>query len=173
MSDISQAVDAAITELEKGISLLEQVFTDDHYKNLCSESFLSQDTLGKHWRHILNFYQAFMKGYTSDGVVDYSARENDPELEQNRDQGIALAKQVVEGLQVIKEVGREKPLSIKGEYAQGISSVNRELDAIASHTNHHIASMKVISGYHGLHTPGKAGWSPSTLEKQLHTDTVY
>ncbi|HNI43481.1 MAG TPA: hypothetical protein PK230_02230, partial [Chitinophagales bacterium] len=74
MQNIQQANIAVIEQL---ITLLAQM-TDTTYTQ--SLILLHQNTIGKHCRHIIEFYQALEKVSTT-GIVDYDARIRDLRLE--------------------------------------------------------------------------------------------
>jgi len=172
MSDISEGVTKAIKELDTGIAIIEEILTDEQYRTVCSESFLGKDTLGNHWRHVLDFYTAFLDGYKSKGRVDYTKRQDNPVIKQDRMAGVTRGKEVRNLFVEFGKSGRDCPMDVTAEYGGGMSSVKRELALLASHTNHHIATMKVVCGYNGIDIPGRAGWSPSTVKKQVYINTL-
>lgn len=151
--------------LEQGVSLLESI-DDDLYVH--RDERLSDSCVGSHLRHCLDFYHRFLGGVYS-GKVDYDKRERDPRLEEDRAYAITELARVQKSLRAFGEGPSGMALEVQSDAGAGDtgqwagSSVERELQVLASHTVHHYALIAVILRSAG-HDPGREfGVAPSTL----------
>lgn len=153
--------------LRQGQKLLDQV-SDELY--VCNASEITQAGIGGHLRHCLDFYGAFLVGF-SQGKIDYDLRERDPLIERNR----AIAKSKIESaiaqLQQLPLANLDRDLLVKleGEQAENSSawsrsSVRRELHFLLSHTVHHYALIAMLLRVQGFQPAEDFGVAPSTLK---------
>ena len=98
-------VETSIDLLHQAESLLEEM---EAALYAASPPAIAPHSAGGHLRHILEFYECFLDGFTA-GVVDYDARKRNREVETER--GAALAAQWTR--EVITEETREYLLSLK------------------------------------------------------------
>lgn len=160
--------------LEQGIAVLDAL-SDEAYTEVTAAAFNA--TVGAHMRHCLDHYALFLHG-VCEGRIDYTSRERDPRLEQDRvfARGAAqrlsgalgdLGENLPESLQVRLETGRDEGTSP----GWGTSSTARELDYLVNHTVHHYAIIAVMLRMRGLDSPPGFGVAPSTLRHQRALDS--
>ena len=154
--------------LRQATNLIHQL-SDDLYANNNSPFFRSG--AGRHIRHILGFYQCFLIG--QDGKIDYDARNRDERVETDRDYAIGQIENVVGALSDASAKGWENiDLRVKnddleersGDAGFSRSTIQRELQFLASHTVHHFAIVAMILKIQGFETPDTFGVAPSTLK---------
>ncbi|MGM0534542.1 MAG: DinB family protein [Pseudomonadota bacterium] len=125
-------------------------------------------TLGKHVRHIIDHYDAFLDGLDrGEDVVDYEQRRRDETLEQWPQQATSHLAYIESRLSAL---GREPssaalalayPLDDQGLFLG--SSLNRELAFLTSHSIHHMAIIALLAEQSDIHLPESFGVHPSTL----------
>ena len=160
--------------LQQGVALLESI-DDDLYVH--RDTRLSDSCVGSHLRHCIDFYHRFLGGVYS-GKVDYDKRERDPRLEEEREYAIAELSRVTKALEAFGDGPDGMALEVQSDAGTGdaghwaASSVERELQVLASHTVHHYALIAVILRSAG-HDPGREfGVAPSTLRYWEETGRV-
>lgn len=104
---------------------------------------LQNNSLGQHFRHILEFYQCLLDGLDT-GIVNYDARRRDLHLETNLSYAIHFVESMANRIQDIPDttsIGLECTLG----NCSGIlpSTVSRELLYLTEHTVHHFAIIKI------------------------------
>jgi hypothetical protein len=126
-----------------------------------------------HLRHILEFYLCFLDGLEC-CHIDYDARRRDPLLEQNRAAAAACIESIISRLEPVDADGivfvrleDASALGIRDPYLT--SSAGRELQALASHTTHHMALMALTLLSIGVSVPPGFGMARSTLR---HLETA-
>lgn len=130
----------SIQQLSELTQLLE-IIDETEYTQTMEEVFYS--TIGKHTRHIIEFYDAFYKGYKS-GFLCYDERKR--KLKWENEKAEALRK--IEKLQKkLSHIPDEKNLILKLEI-QGNSyhmptTVAREFLYLMEHTTHHLALIRI------------------------------
>lgn len=160
--------------LQQAIDLLEQI-TDELYGNNNGPHFMSG--IGKHIRHILDFYANFLSGWNAQ--IDYDARKRESRLEKDRGVCVQNIREVMEALDSIPDEASEpdKLLPVKNdEIGHGdalfcFSTLDRELQFLKFHAVHHYAMIAMILRIQGFEPPEDFGFAPSTLEylKELKT----
>jgi uncharacterized damage-inducible protein DinB len=126
--------------------------------------------VGKHLRHILDYYSAFLAGFGRH--IDYEARQRDIRTETDRREAAGRISNTIKAL--IKTVPEASVLNRrvwvsgnmgerKGEVTPVASTVGRELAFLASHTVHHFAMIAMILNLQNTHPPADFGVAPSTL----------
>ena len=157
-----------ILQLEQGISLIENL--DPESYALCGHEYFSSG-IGKHFRHIVDHYNCFLKA--GGARVDYDARDRDPRVESDRNHALNRFRSVVVGLEQLvgEELAGDDRLIVsgnEGENPDGVSrwcdsTVVRELQYLSSHTVHHYAIIAMIVRILGGTVPDDFGVAPSTL----------
>jgi len=162
MSQLNQLKQAAGNSLKQGILLLESINLELYQAN--SGTYGVDDTIGRHWRHILNHFHAFFLGYCS-GKIDYFNRTRSESIEKGIGAGIKGGKDSL--LYLCKMNLLELQLQVRGDYGITESSTGRELEFLISHTTHHYAVMRIILQKKGIDFSDDFGYSRSTiLEKK-------
>lgn len=106
---------------------------------------LYNSSLGKHTRHIVEFYLCFFAAETS-GCINYDARKRDLRLETDLLFVIDTIDKVKLNLENTTadanwEIVCEMPDNIG--FHKGITTASRELNYLADHTVHHLALIKI------------------------------
>jgi len=170
-------LDAAIALAKENIGILSQAenliesLDDGLYTNNDVSPF--QSGVGKHIRHVLDFYQAFFKPPVY--KTDYDDRERSEMVEIDRMQAIKAIRKIISSLEAIQDAdlrirsknddGGHRPM----EFAYSHSSIGRELQFLASHTVHHFAMIAFILVQQGYTPHQDFGVAPSTL---IHWQSV-
>jgi uncharacterized damage-inducible protein DinB len=160
--------------LQQAIDLIEQI-TDDLFCNSESSYFVS--SVGKHMRHILDFYECFITGWQE--KIDYDARKRAGHLENDRTYCIQKIGITMEGLNNLLTVPDNSDITLlvkndEGEHSTekdpfSLSTVERELQFLKFHAVHHFAIIAMILRVQGFEIPEDFGFAASTLQylKQL------
>jgi hypothetical protein len=125
---------------------------------------------GGHLRHIVEFYQAFLRGAES-FHIDYDARRRDLEIERSRVAAMAAIRTIIREIQTSPAIRYEAIVWVRMEDAPaGLvrepfmeSSISRELQVLSSHTIHHFALISMTLRLHGIEMDPGFGMAPSTL----------
>ena len=162
-------IESNIVHLKQAVSILQDI-SDRAYRNNDGPYYASG--IGKHLRHILEFYDQFLGGWKE--RINYDARRREARLEEDRQYGIQKTNEVIEqferltldtarlgGVLSIKndEHGADSDLNL---YTQ--STVERELQFLRFHTVHHFAIIAMILKIQGIEPPKEFGLAPSTLQ---------
>ncbi|MEZ6004776.1 MAG: DinB family protein [Planctomycetota bacterium] len=136
---------------------------------------LGLSSIGSHLRHILDFYSLFLgamqrfDGGEAVPVLDYDRRERRPAIETDAEQGALALRDIRAALE--QRLGGPWPAALRVQTdslgckhaPQSDSSVERELQAMLSHTVHHYALIKIAAGRVGIDPGREFGVAPSTL----------
>jgi uncharacterized damage-inducible protein DinB len=107
---------------------------------------LYNSTIGKHCRHILEFYQCFFKSVPS-GQLNYDLRERNMRLETETAFALDIIQETM--VQFANLPSGELSLELSSELPEekGLhcchSTLARELSYLADHTVHHLAIIKI------------------------------
>lgn len=164
-------VNAATAMVNENIGILTQAekLITDLDEALYADNRLPpfQSGVGKHIRHVLDFYQAFLSA--ENGRIDYDRRERSVAVESDRMQAVKAIRHIIQRLESVRDAdrkvmsnnddgGRRKP-----EHTFSISSIGRELQFLASHTIHHFAIIAMVLIQQGYTPPEDFGVAASTL----------
>lgn len=156
-----------LTALRQGEDLLVEL-TDVAYAAPVAAVFGA--SVGAHFRHILDHYLAFFRGWPV-AAVDYEARERDPGLEARRERAVEVLRGIVQQFASWEAMSpSDRPLKVREE-ADDVaaaatwvaSSARRELQFLLSHTVHHYALIAVQCRLLGVEPGRNFGVAPSTL----------
>ena len=131
--------------------------------------------VGKHLRHILDFYTAFLS--RSQGRINYDSRQRDARVETDRSatlayiQGVCLKLSQVDNLDESVLSYNDEDASMHSEAHYRGSTIGRELQFLASHTVHHYAMIAQLLHSQGVKIPSTFGVAPSTLAHWAKTGT--
>lgn len=138
----------------------------DYCKKL---TVLSDNTVGKHIRHIIEFFECFDEGCKT-GVVDYDKRERNAEIEQSP---IYASTKLNDLYDSISSINSNMPLKLNsiltGEMPDGNSPVatsfKRELIYTLEHAIHHMAIIEIgiKQELKHIHLPDNFGIAFSTV----------
>ena len=107
-------------------------------------------TIGEHTRHCLDHFICLLRGVDC-GIVEYDARDRDPQLEQNPIIARQSLDMIYQNLSSISSDRLLKPLVITQIPAPEVSpqeiptTLMRELAFLSSHSIHHLAVMAEIA----------------------------
>ena len=163
-------IEANLSCLQQGIGLLE-VIPGDLYTKKCNSVFGS--SIGGHFRHNIDHYLAFQKGFEQK-QVDYDARRRDHAIEQQPDVARDAMAGIVDFFNAISGETLDTPMKIRmddgGDATWSQSSLRRELQFLLSHTIHHYALVVSIATQQAYSQfPDGFGIAPSTLHHREKT----
>ena len=122
---------------------LEQVIlqlNNDEYQR--SIHLLSGNSIGKHVRHILEFYQELINGYEINRI-DYDKRERALNIESDVHETVKLIRDISGMLSILKD----KPLLLitgyEDESQENNTSFLREITYNIEHSIHHMAILRI------------------------------
>ena len=157
---------ASLHSLSQLVAVLRTIDPEDFHTPL---PVLSVGTIGRHVRHLVEFYQCLFGGLVT-GTVDYDARTRNQMLEEEQALAVAALEYLMKR---IGEVGADQPLLLCTSYAPGEketipTTLYRELVYNLEHCIHHQATIRIGLGA----IPSRAalsdsfGVAPSTLHYQ-------
>ena len=159
-------VTGCVGALEQGLALLERL--DDRLYNETG-GLPVRSGVGSHFRHCLDFYQAFLKG-VEQGRVNYHRRERDTFVERDRACAAAKIELTIERLWALAVLPGDTPLEVGPEDSDPdltdgwcASTLARELQFLFSHTVHHFALVALLLRLRGFEPGAELGVAPSTL----------
>ncbi len=164
MTQNSNLIQENMASLSQAIDLIERL-SDHHFTN--NDDAWCQSGVGRHMRHIMDFYMTFFDGLPS-GVIDYDTRQRHPELETDRTAAARRLQELMGALETIEDLDRAVMSKTDGHRrdpsaAFSPSTVGRELQFLAFHAVHHFAMIAMILDRQGIRTPAGFGIAPSTL----------
>jgi hypothetical protein len=135
-------VNVATNVLSQLRTLLVQL-TDEEFAT--SLLVFNGSSLGKHSRHVVEFFQCLMKG-TTEGVVNYDARTRNLRLEEDVKYSIEVLDKITEyltknsfdniSISLVSEFGNEQTIAVPTNF-------DRELIYLIEHSVHHFALMRI------------------------------
>lgn len=139
--DLQQTSKQMLVQLIDFIDLTEAV---QFSSNL---SILSGNTIGKHLRHIIEFYQHLLVSYAGDQIiVDYDARQRNHQTETDRDYAKLQLQILINHLEKAstnKEMLLCFCLTDQGDRQHIPTTFYRELAYNLEHAVHHLAILKM------------------------------
>ena len=164
-------MNAAITIANENIAILKQAeklitdLSDMLYTNNDIPPY--QSGVGKHIRHVLDFYTALASA--SNGKIDNDRRERLAAVENQRERAIETIGQIIQFLESIQDADQEVMSKNddgghrRPDHAYSCSTIGRELQFLASHSVHHFALITMILLQQGYTPPKDFGVATSTL----------
>jgi uncharacterized damage-inducible protein DinB len=166
MEPEARLVNNCLVLLEQAPGVLRRI-DDDVYASTCEIS--PRASIGGHLRHILDFFQCFIKGIER-GRIDYNLRERDALTEIDRRYATARIEALNADLRLLSLPPASTPLKVRTE-DDGCdlavwcdSSALRELEFLQSHTVHHYSLIATLLRLHGIEPDAEFGVAPSTLK---------
>lgn len=150
-----------IAALSQGEALLLQI-SDEVFNKMVTAVFDS--TIGTHIRHNLDHYNCFIVGLKN-GHIDYAVRARDPRIEEDRGYALTEINRLRIALETLLDCQDYPHVSVECDVSPGLalSSVQRELEFLLSHTVHHYAIIAIICRLQGILIDDEFGVAPSTL----------
>lgn len=131
------------------------------------------NSLGQHFRHILEFFQCLEQG-VSIGTVDYAARNRNPLYESNPELAAAAFEAFSARLSLFDSA---LPMAVRAEFGSDDrpcydSTVGRELLFVYDHAIHHLAIVKIglTCRFPHLAVEEDLGVSPSTIKARAKVE---
>jgi hypothetical protein len=127
-----------ICTLTQAVDLIEGL-ADEVYANNASDIFVSG--VGRHMRHVLDFYRCFIQGYP--GRIDYDRRLRSTAIETERRVAVSQIKAIMEALKTLADeelevvVKNDDVRQRRDEAGFNRSTVVRELQFLSFHAIHH------------------------------------
>ena len=155
---------AVLTELTE---LLTRMSDNVYQKQSLPLSNKPVSSIGAHCRHIIEFYQSFLKG-VGDGNINYDDRARDPELEVNRALAIKVIREIREQLNVLLEKhapAEQFHLQAQVDFDNPVmtkTSLERELVFLQTHSVHHQAMIALLMLCFEQTVPSEFGFATST-----------
>ena len=159
-----------IAENQIAIDQLIQLVTqmdNETYQTLMGRH--GQQSVGKHVRHIIDHYTAFLAGAEQDQcwVLDYEHREREAILECSGQAAADRLQQIKAQLNDCCTLHAGQPVFVDYPTANGMAgfgaSIGRELAFLTSHTVHHLAVVALLAEQLNYETGPEFGVHPSTL----------
>lgn len=154
---------AAIKQLLSLQSILDQITDDDYIANLKT---LKEASIGKHVRHIIEFYECLLLNSTDD-VVNYDNRKRNTLLEENVKYSYNFISEIID---CIEKIDRNKRITLVSNYQnQTVSmetSLYREITYNIEHTVHHLAIISIAIPIHFkyISLSENFGYADSTIQ---------
>jgi uncharacterized damage-inducible protein DinB len=132
---------------------------------------LNGNTLGKHIRHIIEFFDIFIAG-SSIGVINYDKRKHDPRFETSTEVALTKLEQLAHE---VEKINKDKEVHLEVSYAESDSnsvtiksSLERELAYNIEHAIHHMAIIKIAiqTVFPGIEVDRNFGVAYSTVRFQ-------
>jgi hypothetical protein len=138
--NLNQAILYNLEELQSSLNLL----SDEEY--VMKMEILSGASLGQHYRHLTEFLLC-LKESQLNGIVDYDARQRDPELESSRLNAVERISTLMQWIAGIQD-NRVLKLQVsygyeKEERTELQTDLFRELAYNMEHCVHHMALIKI------------------------------
>jgi hypothetical protein len=157
---LQQAVNNVFVQLAGSLEIL----TMEEYSRPCQN--LSNATIGKHVRHIIEMFQCLENGY-EEGIVNYENRERDQKIERDMEFALIQLNNIFQGL------GKpDKALTLEGVYNDDSSNLlhlptnyYREVVYNLEHTIHHMALIRIgLKEVADIHLPDNYGVASATVK---------
>ena len=144
------------------IALLYKINNNVYNKN---SSFLINHSIGKHFRHIYDFYIQFCNGFENKNIY-YDDRKRNSELESNCNAMIKGFEQIQNKINIKENFDLIIHYQLQNNLKDKIkSNIIRELVFIYSHSIHHLAMIRtVLENEHGFVFSNNMGFSLSTIK---------
>lgn len=154
--------------IDQILLLIESLNADQYTQTL---TLFENSSLGKHFRHIHDFYECFLK---ADSNVDYTKRARNQTIETEPKQAIFAFRVIQKRLESITS----KTITVLGDFDKHEldrtiiqSSTERELMFLHDHAVHHLAIIKmgIKFAFPELKVPEEVGVAPATLSYEATT----
>ena len=155
------------SEILKQLSDLAGKLSDDQYRQ--DLAILNNNSIGKHYRHIVEFISILFKAQGS-GLVEYDKREHDTVLETDRSQMIHTISELEAKLQsppLHQEMKLKVSYDLASDESVEVSTCwERELIYNIEHAIHHMAIIRIAlnSNFPGIEVNKHFGIAYSTVK---------
>lgn len=152
--DANRATLQTVQAIVSSLSDTEYTYTSD-----------GQSSVGKHVRHILDFYRCFLDGLDA-GMIDYDCRRRDVRIESTRRIALTALTRIHRELGAISPGESTLLVYSSVDDTGAISSTStsrRELMFLQTHSTHHLSIVATIMRSLGVAVDDSLGVAPSTL----------
>ncbi|MBK9335889.1 MAG: DinB family protein [Lewinellaceae bacterium] len=163
--------DTALLHLIRQTShLIAQLKPEDYCRPLVE---FENNSLGQHFRHILEFFQCLEAGVES-GTIDYAAHNRNPLYEKSPEVASAALEAFSAGLAAFDPA---VPVRVRAEFGSDDrpcfdSTVGREMLFVYDHAIHHLAIVKIglTCCFPDIDVEKDLGVSPSTVKARAKVE---
>jgi uncharacterized damage-inducible protein DinB len=159
------ALEPLIAVLQQVVELIEDL-SDEQYAR--KPVGVVASSIGGHVRHNLDHIESLLNGIQR-GLIDYDARQRGTDVETSRQAALAKIERLACRLYALRWESVRKPLRLSmlvdplSRPVLVLTSVERELAFVMSHTIHHNSLIGVIAQLMGVALPNYFGYAPSTI----------
>jgi hypothetical protein len=123
---------------------------------------ISHSSIGKHFRHVVEFYQCFLVG-SQTGEIDYDARKRDLQLETDPAFAVQTLKRIGQSLSELQN--RSVFVHVAEGRVKIPSTLERELHYNTEHSIHHLAIIRigVEMAFPHIVLPSELGFAYATI----------
>lgn len=159
---------ACIEILEQLINLVQDLTQTEYCESLI---ILNGNTVGKHIRHVIEFYELLMNSYHT-GKLNYDQRRHNEQLAQNPAMAVARLTQLIDA---VANTGLSRSLLLEASFSgdeeeiiQCPTNYYRELLYNIEHTVHHMAIIKITvrEAFPHIILPEQFGVASATIRFQ-------
>jgi hypothetical protein len=152
--------------LNQLIDLIVQLKNDEYSEPL---SILSNNSIGKHIRHIIEFYECLLLGIET-GIINYDARNRNTDFETKCE----MALQTLQNISIKLQFATDCRITLHSTYNTEVdpiisqTSFSRELVYNVEHAVHHMAILRIAINAHFplVILPYNFGVAYSTIQHQ-------
>jgi uncharacterized damage-inducible protein DinB len=165
MNLIKASVQHTLSQLRGCVQQLDSIAFSE------SIPLLSNNSIGKHCRHVIELYQCLLVHSRNSDTINYDDRAHSKSIETNIDLAI---KAINEILSEVDAIETERTLTLvsssdsNGNLFESRTSLSRELQYNIEHTIHHMAIMQIAiqTYYPTIALPKDFGIAYSTVQYQ-------
>jgi uncharacterized damage-inducible protein DinB len=170
-SSMEFLIDENIAVIERGREVLSLM--DDESFARPVEGSGASSSLGKHFRHVINFYENLVM--CDEEVIDYDQRIRDRRIEEQVRAADAKLADLAATLNTWKTEPEQRPriggIFVHGESGLKVNSdLGRELKFVLEHSIHHFALVGLLMRQMGYDIPREFGVAPSTIAYEKRSD---
>lgn len=166
---MKKAIEANIEIIDRCLAIINVLPLKDFVKPC---SVILDETIGRHFRHIIEFYISLLKDINT-GIVSYDSRERNKQLETEIkivSEKLKQIKMKLSGLSTDQKILLKYNLFTDSNYLQTAeSTLKRELIFLHDHTIHHLFMIRIASenlSVKNLLNIDDLGINPSTLRSR-------
>lgn len=164
-----RVIAASLAVLSQGESFLAGI-PEESYRRRHPIAFNA--SIGGHYRHCLDHFVSLLRSLDT-GVVDYDARDRNPDIETRPEIALAATRSLRAALEQlsIEVIHADVPIRCSVSYDESgapvfPSSVGRELTYAITHAIHHFALIAFLARLQSVPIPENFGIAPSTVAFQ-------
>ena len=144
--------------IQKNIATLQQLYCGIEHvsEDIYTSQPANSSSIGMHVRHIIEFYQAFLKAICPDEAdeICYDSRQRKMIFETSKTASLDELKKIQTHIQNIKccatPLTMEVVVNTDAPMEKLLTTVQRELYHVLDHTVHHMALIKMTSSQFGI-----------------------